>query len=51
MHKRTETYLAKDSVAVYEDLSHRFGERLIFIDAVEVDEKKVKPNTNVLIAI
>jgi hypothetical protein len=51
MHKRTEIYLAKDSVAVYEDLSHRFGERLIFIDAVEVDEKKVKPNTNVLVVI
>lgn len=51
LHKRTEVYLAYDPVAVYEDLSRRLGDRFIFIDAVEIDESKIKPNTNVLIAM
>ena len=51
LHKRTEVYLAKDPVAIYEDLSARLGDRFIFIDAVEVDESKIKPSTNVLVVI
>jgi hypothetical protein len=51
LHKRTELYLAKDPVAIYEDLNGRLGDRFIFIDAQEVDESKIKPNTNVYVVI
>ena len=51
LHKRTEIYMAKDSVAVYEDLDRRFGERLVSVDMVELDESKTKKNASVSIAI
>jgi hypothetical protein len=50
-HIRTEILLARDVCAIYEDCLNRFGEHLISMDALEIDEKKIEPNTKIYVVM
>ena len=51
VHKRTEYVTAKDSGAIVEDYLRRYGEHLLSLDSVEVDEKRIKRNTRIYVVV